>query len=138
MALGEVHQALQTGSIDAQEITWSNIYFSKFSEFQHFVIVTNHRYIGYLVAGILQFWHGQLDDSRLGLEEVMADVTAWGNAQSEAINQEARGKVAAEGRGEILDLTPEQLARWQEVMYPVWEQFSDDIGAERIAAASGQ
>jgi len=68
----------------------------------------------------------------------MADVTTWGNTQSEAINREARGKVAAEGRGEILNLTPEQLARWQEAMHPVWEQFSDDIGAERIATASGQ
>ncbi|MEE9207739.1 MAG: DctP family TRAP transporter solute-binding subunit, partial [Gemmatimonadota bacterium] len=30
MALGEVYQALQTGAIDAQENTWSNIYSSKF------------------------------------------------------------------------------------------------------------
>jgi C4-dicarboxylate-binding protein DctP len=138
MALGEVYQALQTGAIDAQENTWSNIYSSKFYEVQDYVMETNHGYIGYLVAVNPQFWQGLPDDIRLGLEEVMADVTAWGNTQSEAINQEARGKVAAEGRGEILDLTPEQLARWQEVMYPVWEQFSDDIGAERIAAASGQ
>ena len=138
MAFGEVYQALQTGAIDAQENTWSNIYSSKFYEVQDYVMETNHGYIGYLVAVNPQFWQGLPDDIRLGLEEVMADVTAWGNAQSETINQEARGKVAAEGRGEILDLTPEQLARWQEAMYPVWEQFSDDIGAERIAAASGQ
>ena len=36
----------------------------------------------------------------------------------------------------LLDLTPEQLARWQEVMRPVWDQFSADIGPEQIAAAS--
>ncbi len=84
-----------------------------------------------------QYMQGLPDDIRTGLEEVLAEVTEWGNAQAEAINQEARGMVAAAGRGEILDLTPEQLARWQEVMRPVWDQFSADIGPERIAAASG-
>ena len=138
MALGEVYQALQTGAIDAQENTWSNIYSSKFYEVQDYVMETNHGYIGYLVAVNPQFWQGLPDDLRSGLEEVMAEVTAWGNAQSEAINQEARGKVAAEGRGEILDLTPAQLGVWQVAMQPVWEQFSDDIGADRIAAARGE
>jgi len=136
MALGEVYQALQTGAIDAQENTWSNIYSSKFYEVQDYVMETNHGYIGYLVAVNPQFWQRLPDDIRLGLEEVLAEVTEWGNAQAEAINQEARDMVAAAGRGEILDLTPEQLARWQEVMRPVWDQFSDDIGPERIAAAS--
>lgn len=138
MALGEVYQALQTGAIDAQENTWSNIYSSKFYEVQDYVMQTNHGYIGYLVAVNPQFWQGLPNDIRTGLEEVMVEVTAWGNAQSEAINQEARAKVETEGRGEIIDLTSEQLSLWQEAMVPVWEQFADDIGAELIAAASGQ
>ena len=136
MALGEVYQALQTGAIDAQENTWSNIYSSKFYEVQDYVMESNHGYIGYLVAVNPQFWGGLPEDIRLGLEEVLAEVTEWGNAQAEVINQEARAKVAAAGRGEIIDLTPEQLAQWQEVMHPVWDQFADDIGPERIAAAS--
>ena len=32
MALGEVYQALQTGAVDAQENTWSNMYSAKFFE----------------------------------------------------------------------------------------------------------
>jgi len=136
MALGEVYQALQTGAIDAQENTWSNIYSSKFYEVQDYVMESNHGYIGYLVAVNPQFWGGLPEDIRLGLEEVLAEVTEWGNAQAEVINQEARAKVAAAGRGEIIDLTPEQLAQWQEVMHPVWDQFAADIGPERIAAAS--
>lgn len=136
MALGEVYQALQTGAIDAQENTWSNIYSSKFYEVQDYVMESNHGYIGYLVAVNPQFWQRLPDDIRLGLEEVLAEVTEWGNAQAEVINQEARAKVAAAGRGEIIDLTPEQLAQWQEVMRPVWDQFAAVIGPERIAAAS--
>ena len=50
MAFGEVYQALQTGAIDAQENTWSNIYSSKFHEVQPYFTETNHGYVGYLVA----------------------------------------------------------------------------------------
>ena len=136
MALGEVYQALQTGAIDAQENTWSNIYSSKFYEVQPYVMETNHGYVGYLVAVNPGFWNTLPEDLRLGLEDVMAEVTTWGNNQAEVINQEARGLVADSGRSEIIAMTPEELASWREAMAPVWEEFEADIGAERIAAAA--
>ena len=34
----------------------------------------------------------------------MAEVTAWGNEQAEAINVQARERVEAEGRNDVLDL----------------------------------
>ena len=136
MALGEVYQALQTGAIDAQENTWSNIYSSKFYEVQPYVMETNHGYIGYLVAVNPGFWSSLPDDIRMGLEETVAEATAWGNAQAEAINQEARGNVSSSGRSEIVELSDEELAAWRAAMAPVWEQFENDIGAERIDAAA--
>lgn len=135
MAYGEVYQALQTGAIDAQENTWSNIYSSKFYEVQPYMTASNHGYIGYLVAVNPQFWQSLPDDIRTGLEEVMADVTAWGNARSAEINQRARANIAESGRSEILDLGPAELAAWQEAMRPVWDQFSGDIGTDLIDAA---
>ena len=138
MALGEVYQALQTGAIDAQENTWSNIYSSKFYEVQPYVMETNHGYVGYLVAVNPQFWGSLPEDLRIGLEETVAEVTAWGNAQAAAINQDARGLVADSGRTEIVGLTPEELASWRETMEPVWKQFEQEIGAERIVAAAAR
>ncbi len=135
MALGEVYQALQTGAIDAQENTWSNIWSSKFYEVQDYVMETNHGYVGYLVAVNPQFWQSLPNDIRAGLEEVLAEVTVWGNAQSETINAEGRQKVAATGRTTIVTLTADELAAWRTTMLPVWEMFVDDIGAERIEAA---
>jgi C4-dicarboxylate-binding protein DctP len=135
MALGEVYQALQTGAVDAQENTWSNIYSSKFYEVQPFVMETNHGYIGYLVAVNPSFWQSLPEDLRVGLAEVVADVSAWGNARSEEVNQDARAKIVASGRSEIIEFTPEELAVWQEAMHPVWDQFSGVIGQELIDAA---
>ena len=136
MALGEVYQALQTGAIDAQENTWSNIYSSKFYEVQPYVMETNHGYVGYLVAVNPAFWNALPADIRTGLEEIVADVTAWGNAQAAAINQDARGLVAASDRSEIVSLTAAEMESWREAMAPVWDQFEEDIGTERIAAAA--
>jgi len=135
MAFGEVYQALQTGAIDAQENTWSNSYSSKFYEVQPYFMESNHGYLGYLVAVNPTFWSSLPDDIRLGLEEVVTEVTAWGNARSAAINADNLEKIRASGRTEVITLTSEELTAWQQAVAPVWEQFADDIGLEIIAAA---
>jgi C4-dicarboxylate-binding protein DctP len=135
MDFGEVYQALQTGTVDAQENTWSNIFSSKFYEVQPFISESNHGYIGYLVAVNPDFWKGLPDDVRTGLEAALAEATEWGNARAEAVNQEAKQNVAASQRSEIITLNADELARWREVMQPVWKQFEAAIGPDLIAAA---
>jgi C4-dicarboxylate-binding protein DctP len=135
MAYGEVYQALQTGAIDAQENTWSNNYSSKFYEVQPYFMESNHGYLGYLVAVNPTFWAGLPDDIRTGLEEIMAEVTAWGNAQSAAINAESLALIEDSGRSEVIRLSPEELSVWQEAVRPVWQEFEGVIGADIIAAA---
>jgi C4-dicarboxylate-binding protein DctP len=135
MAFGEVFQALQTGTVDAQENTWSNMYSSKFYEVQPHITESNHGYIGYFVAVNAPFWQSLPDDLRLGLETALAEATQWGNARSEAINQEDRQRIVESGRSQIAVLTPAQLAVWQDAMRPVWDEFRDRIGADLIEAA---
>jgi len=50
MAFSDVYQALQTGVVDGQENTWSNIYTQKMHEVQKYMTTTNHGYIGYVVV----------------------------------------------------------------------------------------
>ena len=70
------------------------------------------------------------------MEEVVAEATAWGNAQSETINQDARGNVVSSGRSEIVELSDDELTAWRAAMAPVWEEFENDIEAARIEAAA--
>jgi C4-dicarboxylate-binding protein DctP len=135
MAFSEVYQALQTGTVDAQENTWSNIYSSKFYEVQPYMTESNHGYIGYYVAVNAPFWHALPDDLRAGLEATLAEVTEWGNARSEAINLEDRQRIVDSGRSELTVLTPQQLEAWQAAMRPVWDEFRDRIGADLLNAA---
>lgn len=135
MAFGEVYQALQTGTVDAQENTWSNIYSSKFYEVQPYMTESNHGYIGYFVGVNAAFWQSLPADLRAGLEATLEEVTQWGNARSEVINQEDKQRILDSGRSEIAVLAPEQLAAWQAAMRPVWDRFRADIGAELVDAA---
>jgi C4-dicarboxylate-binding protein DctP len=135
MAFGEVYQALQTGAVDAQENTWSNIYSSKFFEVQDYLMETNHGYIGYLVAVNPEFWDGLPEEIRTELDAIVIEVGAWANEQASLINEDGKQKILASGKSEVLALSAEELAVWQDVMTPVWEQFEGNIGAELIEAA---
>jgi C4-dicarboxylate-binding protein DctP len=134
MAFSEVYGALQTGVVDGQENTWSNIYGQKFFEVQDGVTETNHGVIDYLVVTSVEFWDGLDADVRDQLATILKEVTEARNAESYAVNQENR-KLILDAGGTIRELTPEQRQQWVEAMKPVWAQFEGDIGADLIDAA---
>ncbi len=134
MAFSEVYGALQTGVVDGQENTWSNIYTKRFYEVQDGITETNHGIIDYMVVTSVEFWESLDDADRADLERILGEVTAERNAIATQINMDNRALVEAEGVT-IRTLTSEQRQRWVEAMQPVWNQFSDDIGEDVIEAA---
>ncbi|MGY4462524.1 C4-dicarboxylate-binding protein DctP [Bradyrhizobium sp. LB13.1] len=75
MAFSEVYQALQTGVVDGQENTWSNIYTQKMHEVQKYITETNHGYIGYVVIVNKKFWDDLPADIRDQLSKAMKEAT---------------------------------------------------------------
>jgi C4-dicarboxylate-binding protein DctP len=136
MDFGEVYQALQTGTVDAQENTWSNIFSSKFYEVQPYITESNHGYIGYLVAVNPDFWGRLPADVRDGVEAALMEATEWGNERAADVNREAKQAIVDSGRSEIISLTDEEMAAWRETMRPVWDQFRNVIGGDVIDAAN--
>ncbi|WP_299376837.1 DctP family TRAP transporter solute-binding subunit [uncultured Tateyamaria sp.] len=134
MAFSEVYGALQTGVVDGQENTWSNIYGRKFFEVQDGVTETNHGIIDYLVVTSVDFWDSLEDDTRTQLATIIEEVTETRNSEATAVNASAKQAIIDAG-GTVRQLTPEQRAEWVAVMKPVWDQFKDDVGQENIDAA---
>jgi len=134
MAFSEVYGSLQTGVVDGQENTWSNIYTQKFFEVQDGITETNHGIIDYLVVTSGPWWNGLPDDVREQLAQILAEVTETRNTLSTEINNENRDKIVAAG-STVRQLTPEQRAAWVAAMEPVWAQFQDQIGVDLIEAA---
>jgi len=134
MAFAEVYQALQSGTIQGQENTYSNIYGKKFFEVQDSVTESNHGVIDYLVITSSEFWDSLPNDIRNQLETILREVTVSRNAQSFAVNEANKEAILATGKT-IHILTDEQRAQWKAAMLPVWDEFKDDVGQENIDAA---
>jgi len=134
MSFKEVYGALQTGVIDGQENTWSNIYTKKFFEVQDGVTESNHGVIDYLVVTSVAFWKSLPDDIRAELEQILAEVSAERNGLSTKINLANRRKIIDAG-SMVRQLTPAQRSLWVKAMKPVWGQFEKDIGQDVIDAA---
>jgi len=134
MAFSEVYGALQTGVVDGQENTWSNIYGKKFFEVQDGTTVTNHGIIDYLVVTSTEWLDGLDPEVRDQFLTILGEVTTLRNAEATAVNEEAKQAIIAAG-GVVRELSAEQRAAWVAAMSPVWAQFEGDVGAENIAAA---
>jgi len=134
LAFSEVYGALQTGVVDGQENTWSNIWGKKFFEVQDGVTETNHGIIDYLVVTSVDWWEGLPDDVRSQLATILREVTVTRNKEAYNVNQQAKQAIIDAG-GVVRQLTPEQRQAWVDAMKPVWDKFRDDVGQENIDAA---
>jgi C4-dicarboxylate-binding protein DctP len=135
MAFAEVYGALQTGVVDGQENTWSNIYTKKFFEVQDSTTVTSHQLLAYLFMTSKQFLDSLDADTRSKLIKIADEVTVAANKSVKDAEEVNRQNILKAG-GKINELTADQRKQWVDAMKPVWKQFENEIGADLIAAAA--
>lgn len=134
MAFKEVYGALQTGVVDGQENTWSNIFTKKFFEVQDGVTESNHGLIDYLVVTSVDFWEGLPADVRAQLDVILTQVTFERNEVAYELAELNKQRIFDAGSN-VRVLTPDQRAAWVRALQPVWQEFTPDIGVDVIAAA---
>lgn len=134
LAFKEVYGALQTGVVDGQENSWSNIYTQKFFEVQDGVTETNHQLLAYLLVTSTEWLNGLDADIRDQFVAIVDDVTMKANGQVAAKEAENRANIIAAG-GVVRELNAEQRKAWIDTMKPVWTKFEADIGKDLIDAA---
>jgi len=128
MAFSEVYQALQTGVVDGQENTPSNMYTQKMHEVQKYTTHTDHGYIGYVVIVNKKFWDGLPNDIRASLEKAMDEATKYSNEISQTENDDAWNDIKKSGRTEIIELNADQKAALKKAMLPVYDQAASRVG----------
>ena len=97
MAFSEVYGALQTGVVDGQENTWSNIYGQKFFEVQDGTTETNHGVLDYMLVTSTDWWDSLDADVRDQLATIVQEVTDTRNAESSKVNAEAKQAIIDAG-----------------------------------------
>lgn len=132
MAFSEVYQALQTGVVDGQENTASNIYTQKFHEVQKYTTLTNHGYIGYVVVVNKKFWDDLPADVRTNLDKAMKESTAYANKISESENAEALADIKKSGKTELIIPTAAEMAAMKKAMDPLYEDMGKRVGKQLI------
>ena len=135
MAFAEVYGALQTGVVDGQENTWSNIYTKKFFEVQDSTTQTSHQLLAYLFMTSREFLDSLDAETRKQFLSIADDVTQKANLSVKDKEEANRQNIQKAG-GTIRELTPAQRQQWVDAMKPVWKQFEKEIGADVVAAAA--
>jgi C4-dicarboxylate-binding protein DctP len=128
MGFDAVYQALQTGVVDGQENTTSNIYTQKMHEVQKYMTMTNNGYIGYVVVVNKKFWDGLPADIRGKLEKAMHDATVYGNETSKTENDEALEAIKKAGTTQIIIPTAAENEAMRKAMLPVYNEMSGRLG----------
>ena len=132
MAFSEVYQALQTGVVDGQENTPTNMYTQKFHEVQKYTTLTNHGYIGYVVVVNKKFWDGLPADVRTQLDKAMKESTVYANKISESENAEALDEIKKSKKTEIIVPTKAEMAAMQKAMEPLYSDMASRVGKKLI------
>jgi C4-dicarboxylate-binding protein DctP len=132
MAFSEVYQALQTGVVDGQENTPSNMYTQKMHEVQKYTTLTNHGYIGYVVVVNKKFWDDLPADVRTNLTKAMKEATTYANNISAKENDEAMADIKKSGKTELITPTAAEVAAMRKAMEPIYEDMGKRVGKQLI------
>ena len=132
MAFSEVYQALQTGVVDGQENTASNMYTQKMHEVQKYTTLTNHGYIGYVVVVNKKFWDDLPADVRTNLDKAMKESTAYANKISAQENDEALDDIKKSGKTQLITPTAAEMAAMRKAMEPIYEDMGKRVGKQLI------
>jgi len=134
LAFSEVYQAMQTGVIDGNENTPSNVFTQKMHEVQKHATVSNHGYIGYAVIVNKKFWDNLPADVKPQVEKAMADATEFANEISQKENDDALAAIKKAGTTTVYELTPAEKAEWIKALEPVTQDMASRVGKDLIAA----
>ena len=135
MAFAEVYQALQTGVVDGQENTWSNIYSQKFFEVQKTIAETNHGIVDYMVVTNAKWWDALPADVRRACRKRWRKRRRTATRSPATSTRSDRKRIAEAGKAKIQKLSKDDVAAWRTAMDPVWKKFEADIGRDLIDAA---
>lgn len=134
MAFSEVFTALQQGALDGQENPYCNIYTQGMHEVQGYIIETAHIFdvVPLLVS------KSAYDALPAEYQQILTDeinnltMTEWEMSKEE--NEEYKQMILDAGTCEVIELTSEERQAFRDAAQVVYDEYSDEIGADFIQA----
>jgi C4-dicarboxylate-binding protein DctP len=132
MPFNLVYRGLESGAVDGQENSVSNIYSKKLFRVQKYMTVTNHGYLGYAVLMNLSFWKKLSPDIQEQIQQAMKETTAWAHTNALMMNDKQLEKMKQESQIRIDTLTAQQQEEWVRAWEPIYSQYESVIGKEPV------
>lgn len=129
----ELYTALQQGTVDGQDNGMIITYDNRLHETNQFYTRTNHVYATGTIAASESTWSGLEPEQQEIVQTAAQNAQDWEVEQERALTEEYVQAMEDEGV-EVVDLTPEQTAAYQQLGQSVWDDMADVYGEENISA----
>ncbi|MCZ8517692.1 DctP family TRAP transporter solute-binding subunit [Paenibacillus filicis] len=130
----DVYRALESGSVDGEENSISNINSKKFYQVQKYMTLSDHSYLGYAVLMNKSYWDRIPADLKEQIMDAMRETTSWANQNAIRMNQEQLIEIERRRDIRITTLSPEEKAEWIRVWNALYPQFEGIIGRDLMAS----
>ena len=128
----ELYSALQQGVVGAQENPVVNIHGARLYEVQDYLSLTGHTYDANIYFVNKDFYDRLPTEFQDVLRQAATEAIAWQRQQAQQDEQELLAEI--EPYIEINEIDEEELARFQEMLVPMYEAMKDEIGADVVEA----
>jgi C4-dicarboxylate-binding protein DctP len=126
----ETYRLLESGELNGEENTISNIYSKKFFDVQSNLTISDHGFLGYAVIMSRDFWLTLTDEEQSIISEALDETTKWNQMQSFKMNDEQLSLIEKNSTIEIHRLSDEEKREWAKRWEPVYREFEDVIGKD--------
>ncbi|WP_199614174.1 TRAP transporter substrate-binding protein [Paenibacillus alkalitolerans] len=131
MAFSEVFSALESKTVDGQENPLATIKSNKFNEVQGYLSVTKHVYTPFVFLVSKKFWDKLSPEEQKILQEAAVEAGTYQRELNIAENKKALDDLKAAGM-QVNEVTKEEMAKMQEIIKPVIDKFSKEIGEDLV------
>lgn len=126
VAWGEVYTALQQKTVDGIDIDLNLAYFNKFAEITKYVTLTRSVYSPHFVMFSKKLWQNLTPEQQQWVRESFAVMQKFEREEIRKNEAMIIEKIKEMG-GEVIELSPEEKARWVEASMGVFAQFADSV-----------
>ncbi|PFK46300.1 C4-dicarboxylate ABC transporter [Bacillus cereus] len=131
-SFNSTYKLIETGKVDGEENTISNIYSKKFYNVQNYLTISNHGYLGYVVMMDQKIWNQQTEKTKQILLAAMKETTEWNNHQSIRMNDKQLELIKQNSSIQIHQLTDIERKEWEKVLSPIYEDLAPTIGEQLV------
>lgn len=133
MSFSEVFTALQQNTIDGQENPYDTIRSGKIQEVQKYMTIWNYSYDAIALCASGKLWESLSDEDKVIFQEAAEAACAKEVEESRKMDSEIIQEFKDSGM-EITELTADQIAAFQEVVAPIYDEYRETIGDDVFEA----